>query len=126
MNDIVAELKGMGIKVHDVLESRSLLVEVPKGKEEALARAAFVEAGMQWEALFRVDPNLGMTPMIQESRAKSDDLDVVVVFFGGTTPEEAVREIEDVAGPRSAGGLSVGGLSYETTLHHSKVARLAK
>ncbi|PYT34331.1 MAG: hypothetical protein DMF52_13065 [Acidobacteria bacterium] len=126
MDDIAAELKTMGIKVHDYLESRALLVEVPQGKEEALARAGFVEAGMPWEALFRVDPLLGRTPMIQGSRAKSDDLDVIVVFFGGTGADEALREIEDVAGPHSAVPFSIDGLSYETTLHHSKVARLAK
>src|SRR3989449_5990 len=49
MDDIAAALKTMGIKVHDYLESRALLVEVPQGKEEALARAGFVEAGMARE-----------------------------------------------------------------------------
>src|SRR3989442_7536 len=126
MDDIAAELKTMGVKVHDYLESRALLVEVPRGKEEDLARAGFVEAAMPWEALFRVDPSLGRTPMIQGSRARSEDLDVIVVFFSGTGADEALREIEAVAGPHSAAPFSIDGLSYETTLHHSKVARLAR
>src|SRR3989442_13831879 len=126
MDDIAAELKTMGIKVHDYLESRALLVEVPQGKERALARAGFVEAGMPREGLVPGDRRLGRTPMIQGSRAQSEDLDVIVVFFGGTGADEALREIEDVAGPHSAAPFSIDGLSYETTLHHSKIARLAK
>ncbi len=126
MDDLAAELKSLGVKVHDVMESRALLVEVPQGGVEALARAGFVEAAMPWEALFRVDPLLGRTPMIQASRARSQDLDLIVVFFEGTTADESRRAIEEVAGADSAAPYSIDGLSYETTLNASKVAQLAK
>ncbi|HKB08669.1 MAG TPA: S8 family serine peptidase, partial [Candidatus Polarisedimenticolia bacterium] len=126
MDSIASELKGMGVKVHDVLESRGLLVEIPKGKEDAVASSGYVEAGMPWEALFRVDPLLGRSPMIQQSRAASDDLEIIVQFFEGTSTEEAVREIEEVAGPHSATPYSIDGMSYQTKLHYSKVVHLAK
>ena len=119
VDDLSDDLRKLGVRVHDVLESRSLLVEVPVGARESLQRAGFVEAALPWEAFFRIDPALGLTPMLQRSRAMSEDLDVVVTFFRGTDPAEARRSIEQVAGAGSA-------VAYETTLHHSKVARLAR
>ena len=67
MDDIASELKTMGVKVHDVLESRALLVEVPGNAVENIARAGYVEASLPWDAMFRVDAALGKTPMIQRS-----------------------------------------------------------
>src|SRR5438093_3134435 len=125
LDDIANELKGMGVKVHDLMESRTLLVEIPQGTEAAVGGAGFVEAAMPWFAALRVDPRLGRMAMIQASRAKSEDLDVIVVFFGGTSESEARREIEDVAGPDSAAQFAIDGLSYETKLHFSKIPRLA-
>ncbi len=126
MDDIAAELKTMGVKVHDVLESRALLVEVPAGAVENLARAGYVEASLPWDAMFRVDPALGKTPMIQRSRAASESLRVIVSFFRDTEEAEARREIEQVVGPGSATPFSIDGLSFETNVHFSKVAQLAK
>ena len=125
MDDIASDLKGMGVKVHDLMESRTLLVEIPQGAESAVGAAGFVEAAMPWFAAFRVDPRLGRMPMIQASRARSEDLDVIVVFFGGTSESEARREVEEVAGPGSAAQFAIDGLSYETSVHYSKISRLA-
>jgi len=46
MDDFAADLRSMGVKVHDVLESRALLVEVPAGAVDRLARAEYIEAGL--------------------------------------------------------------------------------
>src|SRR5438093_740781 len=126
LDDIATELKAMGVKVHDVLESRALLVEVPAGAVDKLAHAGFIEAGLPWGAMFRLDAALGKTPMIQRSRAASENLRVIVTFFRDTDEAEARREIEQVAGPGSAIPFSIAGLSYETNVHYSKVAQLAK
>jgi hypothetical protein len=126
MDQVGEELGKLGVRVHDTLESRSLLVEVPAGAVDALARAGFVEAAMPWEAIFRVDPRLGRTAMLQKSRALSPDLDVIVTFFRGTDPDEARRTVEQVAGNGRAAQYSLDGLSYETTVHHSKIAQLAR
>ncbi|HEV8700085.1 MAG TPA: thrombospondin type 3 repeat-containing protein [Candidatus Polarisedimenticolia bacterium] len=126
MDELGEDLKKLGLRVHDALESRSLLVEVPAGAEEALARAGFVEAALPWEAFFRIDPRLGRTPMLQKSRALSPDLDVIVNFFRGTDPDEARRTVEQVAGPGRAAQYSLDGLSYEATVPHSKIAQLAR
>src|SRR5207249_70403 len=53
LDDIATELKAMGVKVHDVLESRALLVEVPAGAVDKLAHAGYIEAGLPWGAMFR-------------------------------------------------------------------------
>ena len=126
MDAIAEDLQKLGVRVHDTLESRSLLLEVPANAVDALARSGFVEAALPWEAFLRVDPRLGKTAMLQKSRALSPDLDVIVTFFRGTDPDEARRTVEQVAGNGKAAQYSLDGLSYETTVHYSRIAQLAR
>jgi hypothetical protein len=121
---IAADLRGLGVKVLEVVPARALLVEVPREAVAAVAGEPFLEAAMRWDPVFRVDPALGRTPLIQRSRASSDDLRVVVSFFRGTDPDAARRDLERIAG--SVRPWSLDGLSFGATLPYGKVAAVAR
>jgi Thrombospondin type 3 repeat len=126
MDDIEAELKGMGIRVHGVMESRALLVEVKKGQEAALEAASWLEGAIAWHPAFRVSADLGRTPMINQARAASEDLRMRVTFFPGTDANQARKQLEAIAGADKVASWGLDGLSYEVTAHFSKVGRIAR
>src|SRR5262249_24976841 len=95
---IDADLLALGVKVYGRMAERGLLVRVPGNAVESLAQAGFVEAAMPWEAEFRIDPALARNPMVQRSRALSDDLALVLDFFEGADMAAAKRDVERIAG----------------------------
>jgi hypothetical protein len=123
---IESDLAALGVTVHDVLPVRGLLVEVPEKAAASLRDAGFVEAAMPWEPMFRVDPVLGRTPMIEKRRAESHDLRMIVTYFRGTDPAEARRDLERVTGAGSAAVYSLDGLSFLVTAHAGAVPAIAR
>ena len=73
-----ADLATLGVKVHDTLPSRSLLVEVPGKAVGALGDAGFVEAGMTGGPLFRVAPDLGRVISNSQNWLASDPANLVI------------------------------------------------
>ena len=126
IEEIESDLAALGVKVHRVMPSRAFLVEVPQTAVNALGEAGLVESAMKWDAMLKVDPDLGRTPFIQRSRAQSDDLRVIVKYFGGTSPEAARRDLEGVAGASKVEAYTPDGLSFKTTVHFSKIAAIAR
>jgi subtilase family protein/thrombospondin type 3 repeat protein len=126
IDSIQSALQDMGVKIHEAMPHRGLLVEVPKDAIGALASADFLEAAMPYEAALRIDPMLGRTPMIERARAASMDLRIVVASLRGTDPKQALADLEKVAGTGKVKEFSTDGDSFETTVHHSKVAHIAR
>jgi hypothetical protein len=122
---IEADLAAMGVKVFGRMAERGLLVRVPAGSVEDLALAGFVEAAMPWSPLFRVDPLLGRTPMIQRSRATSEDLRLVVDFFRGADMAAARADVRRITGSEPV-VYSIDGLSLQVDAHYAKVPALAR
>jgi hypothetical protein len=123
--EIESDLTGMGVKVYGRMAERGLLVRVPPNAVDALAQAGFVEAAMPWEAEFRIDPMLARNPMLQRSRAMSDDLTLVLDFFEGADMAAAKRDVERIAGHAPV-DYSIDGQSLLVDAHYSKVAHLAR
>jgi hypothetical protein len=125
MDSVIDDLEKSGVRVHQVMATRALLVEIPERALENVAAAAYVQDALPWDPLFRVDPALGRTPFIQRSRAAREDLELIVTFFGGTDPRQARRDLEAIAG---SGVTEFGsdGLSFEARAHYAKVARIAR
>jgi Thrombospondin type 3 repeat len=123
--EIESDLAGMGVKVYGRMADRGLLVRVPQNAVETLAQAGFVEAAMPWEAEFRIDPMLARNPMLQRSRAISDDLTLVLDFFEGTDMTAAKRDVERITGHAPV-DYSIDGQSLRVDAHYTRVPQLAR
>jgi hypothetical protein len=123
---IAADLAAMGVKVHQLMQTRSMLVEVPRSAADALAAADFVEAAMPWDAVFRVDPALGRSPMIERARAQRDALRVIATYFDGSDARAARQELEAIAGAGNVEPYSISGVSFRVTVPSAKVAAIAR
>ena len=124
-DDLDRALETLGVRVLGRLVGSGLLVRVPAAAVDAVAGLDFVEAAMPWDPIFRVDPGLARTPMLQRSRAAADDLKVVVTFFAGTDMEAARADVERIAG-RKASVYSLDGLALLVEAHHARIAPMAK
>ena len=122
---IEAALAELGVKVHGRLLERGLLVRIPAGAVDAVAELGFVEAAMPWDPIFRIDPDLGRTPMLQRSRAGNETLRLVVTFFAGADMAAARADVERIAG-RAPSQYSLDGRALIVDAHRSRVAALAK
>jgi hypothetical protein len=125
LDSIEADLAGLGVAIRGRMAERALLVKVPASSVEALERAGYLEAAMTWGPEFRIDPLLAKTPMLQQSRAASDDLRIVVEFFPDADMAAARREIGTLAG-REPVEYALDGRSLLVEAHHSKIAQLAR
>jgi Thrombospondin type 3 repeat len=123
---IQADLKAMGVAVHEVAPSRAFLVHVPEAAVKGLGDAAFLEAAMPFEALLKVPTDLGRTSLVQKKSAQSDDLTLVVTFHKGTAPEQARRDLEAIAGQGNVSVRTFDGLQLETTVNFKKVPAIAR
>jgi subtilase family protein/thrombospondin type 3 repeat protein len=123
---IEADLKGMGITIHEVATSRALMVHVPASAVKDLGDAGFLEAAMPLAPFLKVEPGLGRTWLAQKSRAQSEDLTLVVTFHRGTPSEQARRELEAIAGQGKINVRTADGLQLETTINFSKVPAIAR
>ncbi|HEU4403032.1 MAG TPA: thrombospondin type 3 repeat-containing protein, partial [Candidatus Polarisedimenticolia bacterium] len=119
-------LGDLGVRVVGRMPTRALLVEVPEAAVDRLSRADYVAAGLRWDPLFKVAPELGRLPMLQKARATSSDLRLLVRFFEGTDPDQARRDLESVAGAGKTAEQSLDRLSLLTTVPAVAVARIAR
>ncbi len=122
---IHAALRDMGVRIHEVMSERGLLVEVPHRAVASLENADFLESGLRLAPMFRISPDLGKASLLERRRAESDDLRLIVTYFGGTDPQQARRDLETIAGSKVE-TYSLDGLSFRTTAHFSKVGAIAR
>jgi hypothetical protein len=124
LDEITAELRGLGVTLYETRQNRTLLVRVPASAMDAVAAHPAVRSILPWDAMFRVDPLLARTPRTSRALAEAEDLDVVVTFFPDADAAAAGRGLRAVTGHDAA----VWGLderSVRTRMHFSRVARAA-
>jgi hypothetical protein len=83
---------------------RGYIVDVAgRGAAEALAREPFIEAASPYHPAFKIDPNLGRTPFIEEKRAKSPILRLQVLAWQALDTA-ARRDLRDALGRMTSPG----------------------
>jgi len=98
----------------DLARTGAILAAVPergyvvrvRGRQEAqaLANLPFVEGMQPYHRGFKIDRNVGRTPMIQASRARSSTLDLTVAAWPGAGADELAalrRDLERILGSGS-------------------------
>src|SRR5438093_7347667 len=103
---IVAEAGQYG-RFIGAVPDRGILV---KGRAADLARLAaqpFVEATGPHYAAYRLDPTIGLTPLIQASRAKSPILDLQVKLWQGEDAQAAKGRLQRLLGQESVSDFGI-------------------
>ncbi|HKQ98394.1 MAG TPA: S8 family serine peptidase, partial [Candidatus Polarisedimenticolia bacterium] len=124
-DDIDRSLEALGVRILGRLVGGGILVRIPAPAVDGVAALDVVEAAMPWDPIFRVDPGLARTPMLQRSRAAADDLRVVVTFFAGADLAAARADVEKIAG-KKASVYSLDGSAFMVEAHHSRIAAIAR
>ncbi len=123
IDSIVEELGRSGIQVLDVMHTRALLVNVPKDRVEALARADFLESGLVYEALYKLPRDFARTPFAEKKRALADTLDIRIHVVPGTDLVQAKRDLEAAAGVMVAQD-ALYPRTFTGSVHFSRVPRI--
>jgi thrombospondin type 3 repeat protein/subtilase family protein len=98
----VEEALGRHGKVLALVPERAFIIRVRgRAAAEALAREPFIEAAAPYHPGFKIDPNVGLTPLIQKSRAQSRTLRLEIQAWDALDDEDVAtfrKSVEAIAG----------------------------
>jgi hypothetical protein len=121
---IASEVERFG-RILSVRPERALLVHAKASDLEALAGLPFVEAVEALRPAYRIDPNIGLTPLIQKSRALSRDLDLAVQIFQGSDSSAVQERLAKIVGRGNVGPYSLDGSVFRVKTGTKQIAALA-
>jgi hypothetical protein len=125
MDAIAAELQTLGVRVHQYLAHQALLVHVPKDRVDAVAAHPAVRGAMPWDAMFRVEAEMGRRAYLERARSESDRLELVVEFFRGADRDRAHQDLKALSDGEVV-DWGIDGLSFQTRAHYTRVPQIAR
>jgi hypothetical protein len=116
---IERELSKFG-KIAGTVKARGFILRsVARDKLQALAALPYVEGMMPLHPGLKIDPGVGLTPLIQESRAKRRTVDLMIAAWPGADRQEITELRSDVES--IAGGAMVSDYSGDGTVLRAQV-----
>src|SRR2546427_8312302 len=127
--DAIGRALGQSGRVFASLPERAFLVRSRDAAAlDRLADLPFVEAMAPYHPALKIDRNLGRTPMIQASRARSTTLDLMVGAWPGATTDEIAqmrRAVESLVGNQAVSDYSDDGTVLRVEADAQKVVAIA-
>ncbi|HYS04579.1 MAG TPA: thrombospondin type 3 repeat-containing protein [Candidatus Dormibacteraeota bacterium] len=127
--DAIGRALGESGRVFASLPERAFLVRSRDAAAlDRLADLPFVEAMAPYHPALKIDRNLGRTPMIQASRARSTTLELMVSAWPGAVTDETEqmrRAVESLVGKQAVSDYSGDGRVLRVEADAQKIAAIA-
>src|SRR5207247_841546 len=108
-----------------VVPDRGLIVRAKPGAIQEVAALPFIEAVGAFEPAYKIDPLVGLIPLIKRSRAASSVMELVVPLWEGSDRSAARSRIAAIVGDANVSNYSADGASLLVNATKGQIIKLA-